>query len=207
MNKAHYNLILFLITFALFICPIEIGAQDATRIDVRKPHIYLSFERKGERKPVSVTESSNNIWLRFNNNSKWLVKVCVHSLFPVRHNTKTLDGRTLLTLQNGSEVRLCYGVETYFSYKSTVSKTLGKNRLRGTKDKQDCPLNFYNDGNYGGEAWVPSGNSVVFSVPAEYLTESHAIYIKYSYEWDESEYSDEYRTPEHRVYFADFQLK
>lgn len=42
-----------------------------------RPNVYVSFEREGKRKPLRTGDSNNGVWLRFHNNSKWKVGVCM----------------------------------------------------------------------------------------------------------------------------------
>jgi hypothetical protein len=148
----------------------RLAAQNATRIDASQPHVFLSFERKGEGKFAYETESRNLIWLRFNNNSKWAVRICVQSLLPLAQNFQTPSGLTEVALSNGIEASLCYGGQTHISRKITVTTTTGKTAKKRPKIKEvkeTCPLNYYEGADFGKNAWVRSGTSVVFSVPAD----------------------------------------
>jgi hypothetical protein len=46
------------------------------RISKTKPHVFINFERKGRIEPLYLGESSERVWLRFNNNSKWKIMFC-----------------------------------------------------------------------------------------------------------------------------------
>ena len=41
------------------------------RLDKTKPTIYVTFERRGVRQPLTEGESDQGIWLRLHNNSVW----------------------------------------------------------------------------------------------------------------------------------------
>jgi len=43
------------------------------RLSVDKPGVYISYERSGKREPLEVGESSEGIWLRLHNNTKWKI--------------------------------------------------------------------------------------------------------------------------------------
>lgn len=57
----------------------EMKSKDV-RIVKDQPSVYLSFEREGKREPLEEGESEKGIWLRFRNNSKWQVGVCIFSV-------------------------------------------------------------------------------------------------------------------------------
>jgi hypothetical protein len=182
--------------------------QDATRKDQTKPHIYISVESKTEDK----------ILLRFINNSKWAVKVCLQAFTPtVPANVKKfelLNGETKFAFVNEKKVRLCYGVESYKRYqtilsnnKNSVARKKENTQTSKTENCKSSVCGFYEDGNYGGEGWVASESSILFELPAKYLKENYRIYVSYNYEWEYSEKSLAYLSPEHRIYFTDFMFK
>jgi hypothetical protein len=75
--------IAFLLFFITIACSITAKSQtkETTSRDVRlvndRPHVYVSFEREGYRRPLRTGEGKKGIWLRFHNNSKWRVGVCM----------------------------------------------------------------------------------------------------------------------------------
>lgn len=54
----------------------EINSKDV-RLVKNRPSVYVSFEREGKREPLHTGESNKGVWLRFHNNSKWQVGVCM----------------------------------------------------------------------------------------------------------------------------------
>jgi len=46
------------------------------RIAKDKPHVFVSYERRGKIAPLYAGESGERIWLQFHNNSKWKVMFC-----------------------------------------------------------------------------------------------------------------------------------
>lgn len=72
-----------LLIFIPIACSIMAKAQtrETTSKDVRlvkdRPNVYLSFERRGYRRPLRIGEGKKGVWLRFHNNSKWQVGVCM----------------------------------------------------------------------------------------------------------------------------------
>ncbi|MEJ7623779.1 MAG: hypothetical protein WKF34_07280 [Pyrinomonadaceae bacterium] len=75
--------IVFLVIFISIAFSMTAKAQtnEVTSKDVRLvkdlPNVYVSFEREGNRKPLKTRESNKGVWLRFHNNSKWRVGVCM----------------------------------------------------------------------------------------------------------------------------------
>jgi hypothetical protein len=53
---------------------------------------------------------------------------------------------------------------------------------------------------------LPSGKSILFSVPREYLQEDRAIRISFSYEWEEDERGSTSLEPQHYIYFYSSEL-
>ncbi|MDQ3649591.1 MAG: hypothetical protein M3458_04780 [Acidobacteriota bacterium] len=82
------RVLLFFLTILIFLIPLSVKTKAQYREtkskDVRlvknQPSVYLSFEREGKREPLEEGESGQGIWLRFRNNSKWQVGVCIFSV-------------------------------------------------------------------------------------------------------------------------------
>ncbi len=53
---------------------------------------------------------------------------------------------------------------------------------------------------------LESGHSLLFSLPAEYLSTGRAVRIKFSYGWEDANGTADGREPEHHVYFYSSQL-
>jgi len=43
------------------------------RLSRNKPSVYISYERTGKREPLYESESSEGIWLRLHNNTRWTI--------------------------------------------------------------------------------------------------------------------------------------
>ncbi|RMG01267.1 MAG: hypothetical protein D6735_12140 [Acidobacteria bacterium] len=50
------------------------------RIVKSKPHVFIGYEREGKIEPLYEGESDTRVWLRFYNNSKWMVMFCSSSV-------------------------------------------------------------------------------------------------------------------------------
>jgi hypothetical protein len=51
------------------------------------------------------------------------------------------------------------------------------------------------------ESWLPSGRSILFSVPREQMVGNFTIYLSFNYEWEYGERTFRPDEPQHRVYF------
>ena len=84
--------------FAIFVFIFSMSAKaqtkEASSKDVRlvkdRPNVYVSFEREGKRKPFKTGDSNKGVWLRFHNNSKWKVGVCMFDV-PKEYGDKELN--------------------------------------------------------------------------------------------------------------------
>lgn len=84
---------------AIFICivfsmPANAQTKEMSSKDVRlvkdRPNVYVNFEREAKRKPLKTGDSDKGVWLRFNNNSKWKVGVCMFDI-PKEYGDKELN--------------------------------------------------------------------------------------------------------------------
>ena len=67
--------------FVLNLIPAIAQKTETRSSDVRvvkdQPSVYISYERQGALKPLRTGGSNERDWLRFQNNSKWQVGVCM----------------------------------------------------------------------------------------------------------------------------------
>lgn len=166
-----------------------------------KPTIYLTFERMGQRKPVYAAESGEGVWLRLHNNTPWAINFCTVSLYigekvnPLRLS----DGRGVLGLREGVEISPCHGVEVVDRYESKVTPEGGIS-IDESVEVPNPPVGYNRDHVFS-TSWLPSGRSVLFSVPREHLAKRLAIYVRFSYQWETAEGDNGSSEPQHRVYF------
>lgn len=198
----HLTIILVILATSHFLY-----GQSLTKKDPARPHVYLT----------QVSKSGNEITFRLMNNSNWAIRVCVQAFTP----PIPVNGKNI-TLQNGQikfafidqkQVQLCYGVDKTANFEKVVLSNRNDRPPRKSKSEksglENCRFSTCSIyvAEFGGEGWVASGNSVLFKIPSKYLAEDHGVYIAYKYEWEDSNYSPEYREAEHRAYFYDFQRR
>lgn len=166
-----------------------------------RPTVYLAFEREGKREPVHASESNQGIWLRLHNNSKWAINFCTPSLYipPKVAPVRLPEGRGVLALVDGVEVSVCHGVEELKSYEWVLGRAGEAKKRKTTKDSTQQV--GYDTGDVSSSAWLPSGSSIVFSVPREHLSKGLAIFVRFNYAWEYGERTFRSDEPEHRVYF------
>ncbi|HTE32647.1 MAG TPA: hypothetical protein VK666_19840 [Chryseolinea sp.] len=173
--------------------------QDVNRLEKKRPHIYLTLDK---------SEKDQNIF-SFHNNSPWPVQVCVRAYYPPPFlDKKVVNGKEGLFLKTDKAQRLCYGVETYSAWRvvsSQKSDPAPKPKDDGSKDPCALkPTYIYYDDNHAYKQFIAPGDALSFDIPAKYLAEGSAIYITYQYDWEEYDYTADFRGPDHRVYFYDF---
>jgi hypothetical protein len=190
--------------FALVVSAGQQQNLDLTKADVvrakGKPTVYVSFERAGERKPVYARESNQGIWLRLHNNTRWAISFSTESLYiglkitPLRLS----DGRGALGLREDVEISPWYEVEAVRSHES-VRTPDGGLHIEKPVNLPTPPVGTR--GHLSWTSWLPSGRSVIFSIPREHLAKHLAIYVSFSYEWETAERDPGNGEPQHRVYF------
>ena len=134
-------------------------------LDPDLPSVSIHLEEKASRTGVRSGESNEGILLRLYNNTTVPIGVCASNSYRTQAILLS-NGQYIDTLSDGREISLCYAVESeresdYFPVKSA---------MRG--DTYSSP-------------WVPSGSSVLFFVPENYLGGNWRVSVRFTYEWDQ----------------------
>lgn len=166
-----------------------------------RPTVYLTFEREGKREPIHPSESSQGIWLRLHNNTKWAINFCTLGLYlpPKVVPIYLADGASVLGLKDSVEVNMCHGVEELRRYETRVWRK-GEVNERESAKRSERQVG-YDTGDVFSSAWLPSGSSVLFSVPREHLSKNLAVFVRFNYEWEYGKGTVRSNEPEHRAYF------
>jgi hypothetical protein len=172
------------------------------------PGVYLSYVRTDPRAPLSADESPTGVWLRLTNNLRVPILLFANSdLESVTGWQQTGADRNVSFFKNGSEVRACYDVEGVPQLISRVTDKAIEMEIpfREAVPEPSARASCLWYGRPHGEGRLISlapGNTVIFSVPENFVTAGRRISTKYAFEWelDENGYrqSDE---PAHFVYF------
>lgn len=181
-------------------------SKEKILIENDRPSVYLTFEREGKREPIHATESSQGIWLRLHNNTKWAINFCTPSLYipPKVAPAHLADGRGVVALREGVEVSICHGVEDLRTYEWKLSRPgEAKNRKSIKESEREVG---YDTGDVFSSAWLPPGSSIIFSIPREHLSKDLAIFVRFNFEWEYGERTFKRGESEHRVYFRSSDL-
>ena len=134
-------------------------------LDPDLPSVSLRFEQETNRTAMRVNESEEGILLRFYNNTTVPVALCTEGVY--RGQPLTLaNGERVRALNDGREIFLCYSVYE-------------------VQRMAHLPLKYVQIHTYS-VSWVPSGSSVLFFVPENYLRGDWRVSVKFTYEWDQS---------------------
>ena len=120
-------------------------------LDPDLPSAYLRFEQAGKRTPLRIKDPEEGITFRFYNNTTMAVVLCANGLHIGTEPLTRANGEYVSGMRNGAEISPCYSVEE--------SQGFGSYRTL----KADL------QGDVHSVAWVPSGSSVLFFVPEDYL--------------------------------------
>lgn len=161
-------------------------------VDNQSPAVYISFEKRSAAKDTDVNRHKDVYWLRLHNNTSHAIQIETETLYlGDRVLPLTLqDGSGVLALREGTEAVVCYMVESLPRLKNNRDSTTSIEPAL----YQKLPMGIFPDIN--AVAWIPSASSIMFSVPAPFLTERRRIVIPFHFEWEKST-----RNIEHLVYF------
>jgi len=192
------------------------GDKGGTLLSEDKPRVYITFEREGGAKPATTRlastgaskeepdeqadESTQAVWLRLNNNTRWAINFPTESLYigPKTIPMRLCNGRGALGLSTGMEVNARYEVEAISGYES-VRTSNGGITINSPRDVPKLPM--INRSDVFSTSWLPAGGSVIFTVPREHLGKRLAIYINFNYESQFDERGLRSNEQAHRVYF------
>ena len=198
-----------LVSFSFIFLIIAIYSQEKTTsvipsksvTDKNKPSVYITFERFGGSEPIvkSNEDKSARISLRLHNNTS--LPIAVDANWDIRKVTPfpiTLsDGGKGVTVSDGAELEICYEAEAMPQRK--VEEFLKIQVPKQIPSYYNCRLGLQRSGR--SDTWIRSGNSIVFSVPQEFLTKNLKIYTLFNYEWESENGQMKADEPHHQVYF------
>lgn len=171
------------------------------QLNKNRPSIYLTFEKVGGRKERVKTkwDKAERLSIRLHNNSQWPIIVEADGEFTMATLEEIIlaDGGKGYALPESSEVELCYDSEL-------ITQSLSE--MGSVMKIPDQTFHFYSCKNRAkrrgrGNVWIRSGNSLVFSVPREFLAENLKISTVFNYEWESELGQMKADEPSHHVYF------
>jgi hypothetical protein len=148
----------------------------SSRLDNEKPTIYIKVE----------CQNKATVRLRLYNNTYWAVTIPTFSLYvnPKKVATiKLVNGETAFALPNDRDISSIY----YYVEKD------------GAQENIDVPrLNYADSFN---PSWIPSNDSIFFTVPKDHLREGLKVYVPFNYEWEINKQGIIHNEPQHKVFF------
>ena len=149
------------------------------QVESNRPTIYLDY----------VCQDKKKVRLRLNNNTIWTIAVRSDVLYYKTEKTvKLSNGKEFYTMPNNKAVSLQYRVDKFALPWKNVK----------------VPQIAYADS--GSINWIASADSILFSVPIEYLKEDLQIIVKFNYEWEVGKNGSIVSGPEHNVSFRGIDL-
>jgi hypothetical protein len=156
----------------------------SVRLVKNKPSVYITFERYGKREPLEPTESSEGIWLRLHNNTRWELSFCAFGVS-----------------KEYGEIGMFYDVEEMPFEESGGSQSNSTEKMPPVRKEKVEPPIGYKQGHACTIVRLTSGKSILFSVPREHLADGLAIKTEFNYGWEDIDDINSGLEPEHNVYF------
>lgn len=167
-----YRLVLMLGIFCIPVAAAqEMSSRNPMLLDPSHPSVYLQYDHEGERKSDYPGEGSKRLWLRIHNNIREAISVPTHGLYlgPKVAPLQLLSGKGVLGIRDGVEISPLYDLE-----EEPETGFCGYARL---------PLTH--GGDVSAVSWIPSGGTVLMSLPKDYLVKGRRVALPFSYEWEE----------------------
>jgi hypothetical protein len=147
--------------------------KSGARVNADKPTVYLEYACQDKKK----------VYLRMYNNTIWHISVVTDELYPPKTPIKLRNGINTYAAPNDKEISLQYRVEKWAVPWENVK----------------VPQIAYPDNGFSN--WIASQDSILFSVPIEYLRKDLQIFVRFDYEWEVTKKGYTISDPEHRVSF------
>lgn len=177
MNNAVLIFMLFLTTAPFFQSNSD-ELKSGGRVKAGKPTVYLEY----------VCQDKKKVYLRMYNNTIWHISVVTDELYPPKMPIKLRNGVNTYAAPNDKEISLHYRVEKWALPWEDVK----------------VPRIAYPDSGFSN--WIASQDSILFSVPVEYLRKDLQAFVRFEYEWEVTKKGYTINDPEHRVSFRGLDL-
>jgi len=161
----------FVLLFGCFCIPTAIAQQASAGnpmlLDTTHPSVYLQYDHEAERTPEHAGEGKEGLWLRIHNNTRGAVCIRTQSLYVGSKIAPLtlLSGKHVLGIRDGIEIAPLFSVEQ--------EHETGFDRL---------PLTW--NGDVSAVSWIPSGGTVLMSLPKDDLAKGRRVALPFSYEWE-----------------------
>jgi hypothetical protein len=161
----------FVLLFGCFCIPAAVAQQanagNSMLLDTNHPSVYLQYDREAERQPVHPGEGRTGIWLRIHNNTRGAISIPTEGLYigPKVASLTLISGKGVLGIRDGVEIAPLFSLEE--------DHETGYDKL---------PLAWHGD--VYSTSWVPSGGTVLMSLPKDDLVNGRRVALPFSYEWE-----------------------
>ena len=153
--------------------------QGEGRVKADKPTVYLAY----------ICQDKERVYFRMHNNTVWNISVEADDLyFPSKTAVKLRNGVNTYAAPNDKEIAIRYRIEKWASPGENV----------------DLPKIAHPDNAFSN--WIASEDSILFSVPLEYLRKDLQVVVRFNYEWEITKQGYTINDPEHRVSFRGMDL-
>lgn len=180
-------------------------------IEKDKPSIYLSYVGAGSINENCSLKKQPTYQLKLHNNSPYPININANynGNFPTT-DLKLSDGTKGISLPDGSKVTdICYQAEPILKMDSSYEN--GKIAIEIPIERSipaipitcRCVWSQQRTRRYDAYpgVWIPSGSSIVFDVPQQFLEKDLKIYTLFNFEWEFKDGLIQYDEPHHQVYF------
>lgn len=187
------------------------ATKDKVRLSKARPTVFITLESAGKGSPNSAQpttaggsaasatsgKASDSLKLRLHNNTRWAISFSTDILYLGSKITpfRLCDGRSVLGLKDGTDVKIRYEVEAEQGEEMDETSAGG---VAYKPIKVTAPVIHRSD--VSSTSWLPPGRSIVFDVPRDYLARRLLVYVPFKYEWETGEKDSGTNEPQHRVY-------
>lgn len=149
------------------------------QVNYQKPSVYLEY----------ICQDKKNLRFRMSNNTIWSIAVGSSEGYHFgKKKVKLANGKTFYAMPSDREVSVIYRVDKFAQPWRHV----------------EVPKLNYSDSS--STNWIASEDSVLFSVPVEYLRNDLQILVNFNYEWELAKSGFFVNGPEHWVTFRGIDL-
>jgi hypothetical protein len=188
------------------------SGQAVNLVEKELPSVYLKYDRTEDRESRCIGEGGKQVVLQLHNNTNTNINVGAN--FNIRFSSmyigtgKTSDGTSIEFLRSGSDVELCYDVESLFTEKNY---DLPKRRSTPTRRTPICSCTYrFNGGSvdqiFVKGFWIKPGTFIRFAVPERFLKNNYKVLTAFNYPWEYERGVLRQNEAQHRVYFYYFDL-
>lgn len=192
------------------------GIRIGERLDKSKPSVFLSYAGEEIVDENCSLKKQPSYLLRLRNNTVHAINVDATYSTTSRVGILTLlDGSKAPSLPDGTRVTLCYEAESILTLTSSSTNGEIRTEIPTQREVPQSPVycrcvwsqqRTRREDDYPG-AWIPSGSSMIFAVPKQYLADGLKIFTIFNYDWEFESGKLRPNEPHHQVFFYSTELR